>query len=131
MEISMSGSNAAPAAEKTPGSAGKPIGKITRLVLGVLMVIAGLFLACGGAWLVSLGGSFYYFIAGTALLISGVLVAIGRRLGFQLYGGIFLGTAIWALWEVGFDGWLLMPRILGPAILGLVLLIPAIRRDLR
>jgi hypothetical protein len=102
-----------------------------RLAIGVFMALAGAILAAGGGWLTILGGSPYYLIAGSALTVSGVLVARHRRLGFWLYAVILAGTGLWAIWEVGFSLWALMPRLLGPSILGAVLLIPALRRGLK
>src|SRR5687768_798137 len=91
-------------------------------VLGGLIILIGLVLAAGGAWLVSLGGSPYYVLAGLGLIASGVLIVLGRRLGVWLYLAVFGLTVVWALWEVGTDPWRLMPRVLAPAILAVVVL---------
>ena len=86
-------------------------------VLGTIMVIIGIVLAIGGGWLISLGGSFYYLPVGIGLIISGVLLWLRRFEGALLYLLIFLATLIWAWWEVGSNGWALVPRLVGPAIL--------------
>lgn len=48
------------------------------LVLGIVMVLIGLVLGAGGAWLLWLGGSFYYLPSGIVLIVSGVLLARRR-----------------------------------------------------
>ena len=100
------------------------------IVLGAAIGIIGLVLAIGGAWLVSLGGSWYYLIAGAAMIAAGVLLFLGRRAGAWLYLAIFAGTVIWAIWESGADPWALVPRLVGPTVLlALVaLLLPLIDR---
>jgi len=94
------------------------------------MALFGLYLAIGGAWLLSLGGSAYYVIAGVVLLIDAILLWRLRREALWLYAALVLGTLIWALWEVGLDFWPLAPRgdILVP--LGVWLLLPFISRPL-
>ena len=47
-------------------------------LIAVLLGLAGLWLAGGGAWLVSLGGSAYYLVAGIACLLSALLYLRGR-----------------------------------------------------
>jgi quinoprotein glucose dehydrogenase len=47
-----------------------------------------------------------------------------------VYYAMLLATVVWAVWESGRDGWALMPRILAPAGLGLVWLLPWVRRAL-
>src|SRR6185437_10565676 len=86
-------------------------------VLGTIMVIVGIVLAVGGGRLISLGGSFYYLPVGIGLIISGVLLWLRRFEGALLYLLIFLATLIWAGWEVGSNGWALVPRLVGPAVL--------------
>jgi quinoprotein glucose dehydrogenase len=47
-------------------------------ITGIIYTVIGLALACGGAWLVALGGSLYYVIAGLGILITGALLLGGR-----------------------------------------------------
>ncbi len=100
------------------------------VALGVVLGLIGLVLAAGGIWLVSLGGSPYYLIAGIALLASGALIALRNVLGVWLYGLVFIGTVIWAFWESGSDVWALVPRVVGPAVLMVLVLLvaPLMRR---
>ncbi|HLW28799.1 MAG TPA: glycerol dehydrogenase [Kiloniellales bacterium] len=99
-------------------------------VFAVVLVLLGLVLAAGGAWLVALGGSLYYLLAGLGLVISGILMLGDRMAGAWLYLLVFVATVIWALWEVGLDGWGLVPRVVGPLVLAIVVLLfmPVLRR---
>ncbi len=106
---------------------GTVFGSIARWIYGLLLAAIGLALALGGGKLISLGGSFYYLVAGLAALAAGVAVLRGRwRLGGWLYLALMLATLVWALAESGLDGWALMPRLLSPLVLGLPFLIGAL-----
>ena len=100
------------------------------VALGVILGLIGLVLAGGGVWLVSLGGSPYYLVAGIALIASGALIGLRNILGGWLYALVFVGTVIWAFWESGPDVWALVPRIVGPAVLMVLVLlvVPLMRR---
>lgn len=98
--------------------------------LGGFLIIVGGLLAVGGAWLASLGGSLYYLPAGLACLVAGILICRGNRLGAWIYGAVFAVTVLWALWEVGPDFWLLLPRVAGPLVVLLYLFTPWTRRAL-
>lgn len=86
-----------------------------RLLLGVLgavLAMAGLAFLVGGGKLISLGGSWYFLLAGLGLLLAGVQVLRGRRSGGWLYLATFAATVLWALAEVGLDYWSLVSRLL-------------------
>ncbi|MEW5687144.1 MAG: membrane-bound PQQ-dependent dehydrogenase, glucose/quinate/shikimate family [Pseudomonadota bacterium] len=85
--------------------------------LGVVLALIGLVLAIGGGWLLVLGGSPYYLVAGLALLASGALLFRLNPLGGWLYVLTVLATLVWAVTEVGLDGWGLVPRIVAPIVL--------------
>ena len=69
----------------------------------LVMVLSSLYLLIGGVWLMSLGGSWYYLIAGVLLAVVSVLYAQNRSSSLWLYGGLVLATLLWGLWEVGSD----------------------------
>src|SRR5687768_12144727 len=98
-----------------------------RIYAGLLFAI-GAALIAGGTHLVSLHGSAYYLLCGIALVGSAILLWRGRAEGAALYVLTWLATLAWTLWEAGFDGWALMPRILAFAIIGVGLGIPQLRR---
>jgi quinoprotein glucose dehydrogenase len=101
-----------------------------RRIYAALLFLIGAALAIGGIRLAALGGSLYYVLAGTLVVASAILLWRGRRLGAWLYVAMLVGTLVWALWEVGLDGWALMPRLLMWIVLGLWLLTPWARRGL-
>lgn len=100
------------------------------LLTGVIVALIGAALAIGGVQLVQLAATWYYLLAGLGLLASGVLYALGRREGWWLYALVFVATLLWALAEVGLDGWKLMPRLLAPAILLIWVSLPFVTRGL-
>jgi quinoprotein glucose dehydrogenase len=102
---------------------------IWLLVLG--MGAAGLAMVVGGVRLAAAGGSFYYVLAGAALALSAFGLATRRRWWLPLYGTLLAATLIWALGEAGLDGWALVPRLVAPAVLGVVLLVPPVRHRAR
>src|SRR5258707_7860218 len=99
----------------------------TRRCYAVLLVLVGAAMLAGGVALVAYGGSFYYFIAGVLLGSSGILIWRRDRRGVWLYSVILAGTLAWAIWEVGLEPWGLVVRLAAPLVLGLPLLLRAVR----
>ncbi|MEG1054419.1 MAG: membrane-bound PQQ-dependent dehydrogenase, glucose/quinate/shikimate family, partial [Janthinobacterium sp.] len=81
------------------------------VITAVIFIVLGLALAGGGAWLVSLGGSWYYVVAGIGMLIAGALVWQGRRSAQLFLALLLFATLIWSVIEVKFDWWQLLPRL--------------------
>ena len=88
------------------------IAKAWLIVLGVVLILAGLAFAAGGAKLASLGGSWYFLISGILIIISGLLVVMRKPAGALLFGLVTIGTVIWALWDAGLVFWPLISRLL-------------------
>ena len=80
-------------------------------VTGVIFVLFGLALLGGGIWLATLGGSWYYLLAGIGMLIAGVLVFKGKRSAQAFMALLLIATLIWSVIEVKFDWWQLLPRL--------------------
>jgi membrane-bound PQQ-dependent dehydrogenase (glucose/quinate/shikimate family) len=100
-----------------------------RWVLAAVLGLIALALIGGGIELATLGGSLYYVIAGIVVAGSAYFVARGDSRGRCLYLAMLIGTAIWALIEVGgSDGWGLQARIFAPAVLGLWVFWPWFRQ---
>ena len=91
-------------------------------LFGLMLLIIGAILVIGGVKLTSLGGSPYYLFIGIVLAVAGVLALLGRFIGLQVYLAAFIITFLWAIWEVDFDGWALIPRMVGPFILAIIAL---------
>jgi quinoprotein glucose dehydrogenase len=87
------------------------------VILGAILAGIGVILAGGGFVLAALGGSLYYLGVGLALVAAGYLLIKRRVGGLYLYVAAFVGTAVWSFWEVGLQGWALIPRLVGPFIL--------------
>jgi len=109
---------------------GNGFGLVLLRLYALVLLAIGITLAVGGGYLLSIKGSPYYVLTGIAVVVSGVLLWLRKGEGALVYGLMLLGTIAWALWEAGYDGWLLMPRVLAPVVLGLVLLIPAVQNAL-
>ena len=92
-------------------------------ILGGVIALIGIILALGGAKLIGVGGSWYYLFAGLALIVAGLAVAQRKLLGAWIYAGAFVVTALWAFWEVGLNGWALVPRLVGPLVLLLLVIL--------
>lgn len=99
------------------------LGGWLSFIFSIVVALLGVALLAGGAQLLMLGGSPYYALAGLALAVSGMLLALRRPLGGLVYAVIVLVTVLWALWESGFAFWPLLPRVFTPAVGALVVLL--------
>ncbi len=112
---------------------GREIGFWLIMALAMLLALAALPLIGGGAYLIVLGGSWYYLPAGLALLATAILLFRRSRLAVWIYTVTFAVTVAWALWESGFNGWAQIPRIFAPGVVLVLLLLclPGLRRGPR
>ncbi len=102
-----------------------------RPVVGGLLAVIGAILLIGGIWLMIVGGSWYYGLAGAALVASGWYIIKGRALGAWIYIATFVVTVLWAFAESGLNGWALVPRLAGPFVLLVIVAIclPGLQPD--
>jgi quinoprotein glucose dehydrogenase len=99
---------------------------LPAILLALLLALIGAILGIGGAWLVLLGGSPYYLIAGVALLASAWFLFRGRLLGGWIYVGLFILSAAWGFAESRGNAWAMIPWLVAPLVmLILVLLVMA------
>lgn len=98
--------------------------------LAAILVLIGALLLGGGIWLITLGGSWYYALAGIGLVTSGLLIMLGRMTGVWVYLLTYAGTLVWAFWEKGLQVWPQVPRLVAPTVLLILVLlcIPVLRR---
>ena len=101
-----------------------------RILAQALLGLCGAALLLPGIYLAGLGGSPYYLFAGAALLLAAVLLYRGQRAGLHVFLLLLGATLAWSVWEAGFDGWALMPRLVFPLLLAL-LVWPASRGALK
>ena len=94
------------------------------------VLLVGIVLAAGGAWLLTIGGSWYYFLVGLAMVATAVLLFSRQAAALVVYAFIIAITLAWSLGEVGLDWWQLAPRGGLIVLMGALLLLPQIRRDL-
>src|SRR5438128_1853698 len=80
------------------------------LIIGIVVAVMGLVLVGGGAWLASLGGSWYYVLGGVALAACGYLLMHGRPLALWIFAALLAATLAWSLWESGLYWWGLQVR---------------------
>ena len=104
------------------------LARIFLWLLVVSLALAGAWLGMGGAQLILAGGSPYYLLAGVALVGVAAGLAWGKRWALPLYGVVLAATLVWSLWESGLDGWALVPRLVAPAVLGIILLLLPLRQ---
>src|SRR5262245_39094347 len=107
----------------------KPTGRAEWFVviLGGVIALIGIILALGGAQLIAVGGSWYYLFAGLALIVAGLAVAQRKLLGAWIHAGAFVVTMLLAFWEVDLNGWPLVPRVVGPLVLLLLVILSLTR----
>ncbi|ROQ30013.1 quinoprotein glucose dehydrogenase [Gallaecimonas pentaromativorans] len=96
----------------------------------IFAALTGLYLFAGGIWLIAIGGSWYYLIAGILMLAVTVLLKKRKAAALLLYAVLLLGTMIWGLAEVGSDFWALTPRCDVLVFFGIWLMLPVIWRKL-
>ncbi|NHB56664.1 membrane-bound PQQ-dependent dehydrogenase, glucose/quinate/shikimate family [Acinetobacter sp. 194] len=99
-------------------------------LLAIVFVLFGLPLLIGGGYLISLSGSWYYLIAGLALIVSGIQLFRNKMSGAWIFAALFVATLLWTIWESGARFWGWVPRTAVFAVFALVLalLLPKIER---
>src|SRR5690606_2466865 len=102
---------------------GRGVGYWLIMVFALVLALAALPLIAGGAYLIALGGSWYYLPAGLALLATAILLFRRSRLAVWVFALTFAITVAWALWESGFNGWAQIPRIFSPGLVLILLLL--------
>lgn len=86
-------------------------------LFSLLLGLIGSILLSGGVYLILLGGSWYYALAGAGSGISALWLWQGRIKGVWIFLAGCLLTVIWSLFEVGLDFWPLVPRLVAPIFL--------------
>jgi quinoprotein glucose dehydrogenase len=104
-------------ADITSGQEGSMKRNWAATILALIFALIGIVLGVGGAWLISLGGSPYYLIAGLLLLASAWFLSRGRALGVWIYCAAFALSAIWGFAESRGSAWAMIPWLVAPLIM--------------
>jgi quinate dehydrogenase (quinone) len=98
------------------------------IALGIITLLPGVFMLVAGAYLITLGGSWYFALAGLGMTAAGILLARRRLPGALLYLAVFVASIAWSVWDVGLTFWPLFSRLVALAVLALLVLlaIPAL-----
>lgn len=75
-------------------------------ILAYALLLLGLAMSLGGAYLIYLGGTLYFFLAGMGTLAAAVMLLLGLPGGVWLYGVVVAATFAWSLWEIAVKGWM-------------------------
>ena len=102
--------------------------RILNTLFLFILIASGLALVWLGARLALIGGSQWYALTGAAMVATAILGYRRKRASIGLFWAFLAANLLWALWEVGLDGWALAPRLAMPAGLGLWMLTPWYRR---
>lgn len=102
--------------------------RVLLIALGVITLLPGLFMLCAGSYLITLGGSWYFALAGLGMVTAGVLLTRRRFPGALLYLAVFVASIAWSVWDVGLAFWPLFSRLVALAVLALLVMlaIPAL-----
>ncbi len=93
------------------------------IALGVITLLPGVFMLIAGIYLITLGGSWYFAVAGLGMTASGGLLLRGRLSGASLYLAVFVASIAWSVWDVGFAFWPLFSRLMALAALAFLILL--------
>ncbi len=83
---------------------------LDRLVI-LAVILTGLSFLGGGAYLLYLDGSSYYVISGAVFFIAGAMLWRRRLLGAWLFGGAYVLSLVWTVFEAGTRIWAWVPRM--------------------
>ena len=96
---------------------------LASYILGPLVSLLGVVFVIGGGQLAALGGSVYYLFAGLWLIATGGVLFWRYGIGLAAYVLFLIATAIWSFWEVGASIWLHLPRLGGPLVVFVLLIL--------
>ncbi|MXV44514.1 glycerol dehydrogenase [Saccharibacter sp. 17.LH.SD] len=101
----------------------QPLIRAAILALAGIITLFGLYFVILGTDLAFWGGSWYYVLCGILLVASGVFLFRLAPLGAWLYIIAWGVTIPWSIYEVGFDLWGWVPRLFGPTLIVIPVLV--------
>jgi len=108
----------------------EPHRPLAPTLLGALVVLFGLALAGLGIALGLAGGSWPPALFGLAFVAVGALLVRRSAAALGLHAALLLVLLAWGVWEAGLSWWPLAARLDVAFVLGLLLLLPAVRAPL-
>jgi quinoprotein glucose dehydrogenase len=100
-----------------------------RRIYALILLSFGAALGLPGFYLAWLGGSPYYALGGTIVILAAWWMLRGKERAGEIAYLVFLAaTVIWSIWEAGLYGWALLPRLGLPLLLGIPLLLASAAR---
>ncbi|PKR53274.1 hypothetical protein COO20_14310 [Thalassospira marina] len=103
------------------------VGYWAVIALSIVILCIGMPIFAGGVWLIMLGASSFYALAGAGLFLAGFFMMRMSMLGFWFYLLTFMGTAAWTVNDVGMDFQALFQRLAVPLIALLLVLLASPR----
>lgn len=97
--------------------------RVLLIALGIITLLPGVFMLVAGAYLITLGGSWYFALAGLGMAAAGILLVRRRLPGALLYLAVFIASIAWSVWDVGLAFWPLFSRLFALAVLALLVLL--------
>lgn len=88
------------------------ISRVLNWLFAAFLLSVGLYLTIRGWTLITLGGSWYYALAGLGLLGVVALLLLRNGAAGLLYAVITFATLIWSIPEAGIDLLALLPRLM-------------------
>jgi glucose dehydrogenase len=99
-------------------------------VLGLLLSLLGAALLIGGISIPATEGGYYFMTVGAGIVVSGILIALGKLAGAYVYGLTVAVMVVWSLLELGADFGQLLPRIVLPIAIAAYVFSPNVRARL-
>ncbi|MBT0728039.1 membrane-bound PQQ-dependent dehydrogenase, glucose/quinate/shikimate family [Rosenbergiella australiborealis] len=87
------------------------VGALYLKIISIILFLFGLSMAVGGVYLAYLGGSWYYLLAGIALVVISIQLFKKNPQSFKLFILLYILTVIWTSWEAGLRFWAWVPRL--------------------
>ena len=97
------------------GSRAEGGGYVATVLLAIVLALFGVAILGGGIWLITLGGSWYYAVAGLGLCVTAWFLLNASMMALWVYLATYAFTVVWALWEKGLEPWAQVPRLVDPA----------------
>ena len=92
--------------------------RLTHWSFVAFLCLAGLFSVLLGGFLIYLGGSWYYFLSGAAVIAIAVALIRRNPKAVRIYGVLLALTLVWAIYESGLYFLALLPRLAMWMVLG-------------